>query len=358
VRIFPSEMQTFIDKETNVVVRQLTNQQCINHHPFFLIPAYDRNMQWLFFVSHRTGSPQIFGIELGSYKQIQFTDVKDLTEWSVHPDLSGTYVYFTTKTGGWQLETSSGKVRNLFGYENASAKASGMVAGGMGTTALSPNGIYWAFPYNTPDGVTIMKVDTRDGRISEITTHDAVAHMQFCPDNDELLYFAGNFTERLWTINVDGTGKTKHGNRKKEQWITHESWIPGKRELMFVDWPHAVRAVSIDTGIERTIAHVNAWHAICDMKGEMVIADTNCPDIGIQVFSTDGNDECKTICHPHATNAGDHWNGPFPYENGPIKVYAPQHTHPHPRFSPDRRRIVFTSDSSGFAQVYETDFVG
>jgi oligogalacturonide lyase len=350
-------MQTFEDKETNVVVRQLTNQQCINHHPFFLIPAYDQNMQFLFFVSHRTGSPQIFGIEMESYKIIQFTDVQDLTEWSVHPDLSGKFVYFTTKTGGWQLETSSGKIRGMFNYKNASAKTSGMVAGGMGTTALSPNGIYWAFPYNTADGVTIMKVDTRNGKVTEITTHDAVAHMQFCPDDDNLLYFSGNFTERLWTVNVNGTEKTKHGNRKKGQWITHESWIPGKRELMFVDWPHAVRSVSIDTGVERTIAYINAWHAICDRKGEMVVADTNCPDIGIQVFSTNGSGKSRTICHPHASNAGAHWNGPFPYENGPIKVYAPQHTHPHPRFSPDRKRIVYTSDSSGFAQVYETDFV-
>ncbi|SVD54370.1 uncharacterized protein METZ01_LOCUS407224, partial [marine metagenome] len=50
---------------------------------------------------------------------------------------------------------------------------------------------------------------------------------------------------------------------------------------------------------------------------------------------------------------GEHWAGPFPYAAGPIKVYAPQHTHPHPSFSPDSTCIVFTSDRSGHAQIYE-----
>jgi oligogalacturonide lyase len=36
-----------------------------------------------------------------------------------------------------------------------------------------------------------------------------------------------------------------------------------------------------------------------------------------------------------------------------VKVFAPQHTHPHPTFSPDGSRVVFTSDSSGVAQLYE-----
>jgi oligogalacturonide lyase len=34
-------------------------------------------------------------------------------------------------------------------------------------------------------------------------------------------------------------------------------------------------------------------------------------------------------------------------------VFAPQHTHPHPSFSPDGQHVVYTSDRSGFAQVYE-----
>ena len=42
-----------------------------------------------------------------------------------------------------------------------------------------------------------------------------------------------------------------------------------------------------------------------------------------------------------------------PYDDGPVAVYAPQHTHPHPNFSPDGHYVVFASDRSGWVQVYE-----
>jgi oligogalacturonide lyase len=55
-----------------------------------------------------------------------------------------------------------------------------------------------------------------------------------------------------------------------------------------------------------------------------------------------------------SSNAGSHWNTTHcPYDDGPVKVVAPQHTHPHPSFSPDGSRVVFTSDRSGVAQLYE-----
>ena len=41
------------------------------------------------------------------------------------------------------------------------------------------------------------------------------------------------------------------------------------------------------------------------------------------------------------------------YDNGPIEVYAPQHTHPHPSFSPNGQELLFTSDRTGCAQIFE-----
>ena len=87
---------------------------------------------------------------------------------------------------------------------------------------------------------------------------------------------------------------------------------------------------------------------------DLIIADTNFPDIGLQIFDPDDqNFQHETICLPKSSSVGEHWNGPFPYGNGPVKVYAPQNTHPHPRFSPDDKKVVYTSDCSGFSQVYQ-----
>lgn len=201
-------------------------------------------------------------------------------------------------------------------------------------------------------------VDTQTGAANPILRRESIGHMQFCPDDPGLLFYAGPLTDRVWVINRHGTGNRRVYERDaaKNEWLTHETWIPGTRELAFVDWPNGIRCVNVDTGAQRRVCSFNAWHAACDRTGRRMVADTNHPDIGLQLFDPrDGVGEPTTICHPHATNQGEHWKGPFPYANGPVKVYAPQHTHPHPSFAPDGSRVVFTSDRTGCAQVYEVE---
>ena len=91
---------------------------------------------------------------------------------------------------------------------------------------------------------------------------------------------------------------------------------------------------------------------------DLIICDTNFPDIGLHTFAARGPaEDGLLLCLSEASSVGSHWAGPFPYNDGPVKVYAPQHTHPHPRFSPDGRWVVFTSDRSGHAQVYECEMI-
>jgi len=318
------------------------------------VPAYDDGMKWLFFISHRTGRPQLFAEDQTTGELVQLTDRSDLSEWSIHPSHDGRYVYFTAGTSAWRLEMETFQEERLVDFGQVTLREMSMVSSGLGTTALSQCDRWWAIRFNNGNQVCLAIVDTQSGSYNVILRRDEVSHIQFCPDDSNMIFYAGPLTDRLWIVRIDGSDNRRLYQRKSGEWITHESWIPGQREIAFINWPRGVYAVSIDTGEVRSVASFNAWHAIANRQGTLMVADTNFPDIGLQIFCPlDGVGNPITLCYPEATNQGDHWRGPFPYECGPIQVFAPQHTHPHPSFSPDGKRIVFTSDRTGYSQIYE-----
>lgn len=354
-RTFPSEARWLRDPGTGARIRQVTSHPSIHHHPFFFVPAWDDAMRRLVFVSHRSGSPQIFVEERASGRLVQLTDREDLAEWSIYPSHDGSSVYFVAGTGAWRIDLDSLTEEQLADFGSVEMRERGMVGAAMGTTALSADDCWWAIPVRSGAVSRFHVVDTQRGGSEVILERDTIGHPQFHPDDSSLIFYAGPLTNRIWVIGRDGSGnRNPYRRADRAQWVTHETWIPGTRELAFVDWPHGMKAVDVDTEAVRQITSFPAWHAVADSRGERIVCDTNFPDRGLHIFPAQGPEAAvHLLCCPHASNAGVHWGGPFPYNDGPVEVYAPQHTHPHPRFSPDGSRVVYTSDVTGHAQVYE-----
>lgn len=355
-KIYPAESVVFEDLNTGRQVRQVTNHPSTHHQPFFFIPAYDRSMERMFFISHRTGAPQIF-CELRSENKLQqLTDRADLHEWSVYPSRNGRFVFYTAGNGAWRLDLKTLLEDELVNFGEAPMVQEGMVGASMGTTALSWDDKYWAIPIKWGQNFRFYIIDTETGTYNIALEREQIGHPQFCPDdNDRILYIAG-MIERVWVVSRDGSYNERIYSRnvEKNEWITHESWLPGRLEITIVDWPHRVRAIHCENREERIITSFNAWHAMANWDGSKMIADTNFPDIGLHIFDPRQSEtEHEPVCYPEASSIGDHWAGPFPYADGPVKVYAPQHTHPHPSFAPDDSHIIFTSDRTGHSQIYE-----
>ena len=353
---FPAESLWLQDEVTGGRIRQITSHESIHHQPFSLVPAYDDAMRWTLFTSARFGPPQIFVEDRRSAELVQLTAREDIADFSIYPAHAGNWNYFTTGTGGWRVHTETCEEELLIDFSGMVMREAGMVAAAMGTAALSICDSYWAIRFREGKEACIAVVDVESGTWEVILRCDDVSHMQFCPDDSGLLFYAGPLKDRVWMVNRDGSGNRRLYARAPGEWITHEAWIPGTREVGFVDWPNGMRAVHVDTGIVRPVTSFNAWHAISSPDGKRMVADTNFPDIGIQLFDPlDSMGLPTTLCQPRASSLGSHWNGPFPYEDGPIPVYAPQHTHPHPSFSPDGNHVIYTSDATGMAQMYEAD---
>lgn len=351
------ESRDFTDPQTGTNIRQITSHPSIHHHPFYYLPAWDDGMRHLVFVSHRTGTPQLF-LELQDTGQLlQLTDREDLNEWSIHPSHDGRFVYFTAGSGAWRVNTESLLEEQLVEFGSDKIREKGMVGAAMGTTTLSRDDQWWAVPVKTGEVSQFHLISTASGEDKVILESDTIGHPQFHPDDPTWLRYGGPYHSRIWTIRSDGSENrlTYERDVTKKEWIVHETWRPGTMEILTANWPHGVIGIDVMSGDVRNVCSFNAWHPMIDRTGTLMITDTKNPDIGLQLFDvTDGIGLPTPLCLSRASNAGDHWNlGHCPYDDGPVDVYAPQHTHPHPNFSPDGRKIVFTSDRSGHAQLYE-----
>ncbi|MPZ58321.1 MAG: hypothetical protein GEU91_17870 [Rhizobiales bacterium] len=357
-RTYPREDRILTDALSGRRVRQVTSFAGVHHHPFFFVPAYDIAMQRLVFISHRTGTPQIFFEDRTAGNLVQVTDRSDLAEWSIYPSGDGQHVYFTAGTGAWRVDLDTFVEEQLAEFGDVEMREKGMVGAAMGTTALSASGRWWAVPVKVGNISRFILIDTERKTSVVFLERDTIGHPQFCPDDDDLILYAGPLTDRLWITDRSGSKNRRLYQREdRMQWVTHEVWLPGARSIAFVDWPRGMRLIRVDDGSVTWITRFPAWHAAPHGRGTEFVCDTNVPDRGIHRLVFDDGGEAKGIplCASEATSEGAHWGGPFPYNAGPVAVEARQHTHPHPRFSPDGSRVVFTSDRTGHAQIYEVE---
>jgi oligogalacturonide lyase len=352
--VFSPEERSAIDGRSGRRIRQVTSHPSIHHHPFFFVPSYDRAMTKLIFVSYRTGAPQIFFEDRASGDLVQATDRDDLADWSISPSTNGRYVYFTAGTSAWRVDLETFQEEQLADFGAVEMREKGLIGAAMGTTALSANGKWWAVPVKAGTVTRFMLIDTETKASTVFLERDTIGHPQFCPDDDDLILYAGPLTDRVWVTDRSGTKNRRlYAREDRMQWVTHEVWVPGRRAVAFVDWPRGTRLIDMDTGGAEWITRFPAWHAAPDISGERFVCDTNFPDRGLHIYDI-GNDEiARPLCLSEATNEGTHWGRPFPYNDGPVDVEARQHTHPHPRFAPDNSRVLFTSDKTGHAQLYE-----
>lgn len=355
--VYPSEAREFRDEKTGVRMRQVTSHPSLHHHPFYYLPAYDDAMHHLIFASHRTGRPELFAEMRDSGKLVQLTEHEGLAEWSIHPSHDGQYVYFTDNSGAWRVSVEDQKEECLSQFADASMREAGMVGAAMGTTTVSRCDKYWAVPVKMGEVSRFHVFDTSSGENEVILERDSIGHPQFHPEDSNLLRYAGPYHERMWVINRDGTGNRLVYQRdiEKKEWIVHETWRPGSMELITANWRRGMIGVDIDSGTVRKVTSFPTWHPMINRKGTLIVTDTTFPDTGIHLFDADDNSgNTRVLCYPNASCQGAHWDVDHcPYDDGTVKVYSPQHTHPHPNFAPDDSLVVFTSDQSGHAQVYE-----
>jgi oligogalacturonide lyase len=352
---YPSERREFADPETGTTIVQVTDAPCINHAPYFLNQAWaspygpEHGDPCLIVTSYRDGGrPNLFAIDEATGDLLQLTDTGDVNPWSACVSHDGRQVFF-------------GAGRALRVVEVATAHSEHVAAapgdGHVDTCNLSPDGaeiVTSAFSgestvHGRRNALVAIRTDGTGSRTLYESTQ-LIGHAQFSPDGRQILFSSD--LPRLWLVDRDGRNPHPLRGQTRQEWLTHESWL-GDDEIIFTHWPHALKRIHRDGTAERTIAAFNCWHPAPRRDGSLIACDTTLPDIGL-VLVDPRTGTRRTLCHPRASCQGYQWALPEPIWTGPTPeaAYGPQWTHPHPSFSPDGRKLVYTSDVSGWPQVY------
>lgn len=361
IQTFPSEHRRFTDEQTGAVIHQMTQAECINHPPYFLTPAFTPDDRTLIFTSYRTGSPQLFEVDFPEGDIRQLTDLQGYHPYSPILSKDGKTVYFTCGDRIQTLDRHDLSVTTLYHLNGAK----------FGECSLSAddNWVVTALKHEGQNGIVVAKTDGSGGS-TILAFPRTIIHPQFHSLDSEWIEFAGDPAPRMFRIRRDGRDLEclyEHGN---DEFVVHETFLGQTGNLAFTVWPFFLKEMNWQTKEIRTIAEINAWHITPNKTGSKILCDTNHPDRGLLLIDVASGDY-ETVCYPQSSNSGTQWKksryavaedwaaaqkdreSNLSWMEMPTDhIYGPQYTHPHPAFSASETMATFTSDRSGYPQVY------
>lgn len=350
-----SEKKSWVDETSKYEITQWTSRST-NYHPYFTTESFiDENN--VIIISNRTGKEQLFKMNLTTGEMIQMTSAAHLRSIDHLPQykaiwyLDGEMLRF--------LNTATLESQDVYDFANFKPK--------MASFSVTCDAKWIVFSANQNDGTpatggygpfAIYKLSLQDKSIAKITIDLGfnIGHIQANPVDPNLIMYCWQWEEpgrpklvgdtplRIWWVNIDGTAggpiMQDFGMHR-----VHESWTPdGKRITYCGDYragidkgKEVLGIASIDGTVNETY-DASVWHAHQNMykDNKHWVSDLYNHDDRVLVLFTLGNKKFDKIeiLFKHASS----WKG--------------QPSHPHSRFSPDGRYILFSTDRTGEPQVY------
>jgi len=349
-------MIAFRDRATGARIWQVTDGPAISHPSYFLQSSFFPGGREMFFTSYRTGAAQIWEASLDSGEARQITRGAAVHPFSAALHPAGETLVFTRGSSLAAIGRRALEERTIVSQAGAE----------LGECSISRDGEWLtaAFKAGGACGLVVGRFDGSGWRT--IPFPRTVIHPQFHPLEQEWIEFAGDPAPRMHRVRRDGSGMECLYQHSNDEFVVHETFLGDTGDLIFTEWPRALRRMDWTTREICTIAEYHAWHIAPDRRGRRVLCDTNHPDDGLQIIEVETGAR-RQLCLSESSNQGSQWrhsryavaedfaearHNLSWMENAADTVYGPQWSHPHPSWSDDERMVAFASDRTGTAQVY------
>lgn len=354
-KIIQGESNTWTDDTTGYEITQWTTNSS-SYHPYFTVDSFIDDETALIY-SYRTGKKQLYKLDLKSGEMIQMTLAKKLKSIDHLPKYK-TVWYFDDKIL-YELNTSSLISKEVYDFND--------FAYHIGSFSVTCDAKWFIFGVNKKEQSSdslgygpyaICKLNLEDKSMKQITMDYGfnIGHIQTNPVDPNLIMYCwqwekfgrpllvGHAPVRIWWVNIDGTDggplPQYYGTQR-----THETWTADGKYIAYVSkyrigpntGKHFLGLQSIDGNMDKVYyEQVSPGHQNLFKDNKHWIVDTYGKEEPFMVLFTRGDDEIEKteiLFRHNSTMEG-------------------QNSHPHPRFSPNGKYVLFSTDRTGRAQVY------
>jgi len=360
------EMKTIKDRKTGVEIKQLTNYKGHSHHFYFTNPGWYADDSKLLFSSDRNNRTNLFSVDLTNYTIEQLTDltpvplpreveffracknpVKDQAffwhdlELKSIDLISNEVKTIYTLDSGWSISMTNCSADGKFVYFGTWEDLSHLFE-----TDLLRGYVGFEETWEARPLSKIIRVAT-DGSENEIVFEEKywIGHVNTSPGRNELLTFChegpwDKVDNRIWCLNVETREVWKIRPRTDpKETVGHEYWYADGETIGF----HGTRADG-----SAFLGHVRFDNT--------QLVERNFSKHTGHIHS---NDETLIVGDGGGVIKLWKWNGET--YDGP-RVLAEhkssmqtQHSHPHPRFNSNGNQVLYTSDITGYCNLYLVD---
>ena len=368
----------FKDSDSGVNVIRLTPPDVLCHRNYFYQKCFTNDGQKL-----------LFGAEFDGYRNYYLLDIKEktakqLTEGAGDNTFGGflspndDYLFYVKGERNLQrVDLNTLEEQTIYSVPDdwvaygtwvANTECTsivGIMIDKSDWTPLSDWSIFHDFFHKKPH-CRLFKIDLTTGEVNIVLDQKIwLGHPIYRPFDDSTIAFCHEgphdlVDARMWLINQDGSNERVVRNHVAGESCTHEFWIPDGSGLAYVSYlkgeqERYIRQYNPETNIDTLLMKMPACsHLNSNFDGSLFIGDGS--GSPADVTDSDGysieNDPWLYIMRPadKAIIRLVKHNSSWRVLDGDRQV-----THPHPSFSPDGKKVLFTTDFEGKPALYLSD---
>jgi oligogalacturonide lyase len=217
--------------------------------------------------------------------------------------------------------------------------------------------------YHSKPRCRLIRIDLATGQREVILEKDGwLGHPQYRPYDDNTVAYCHEgphdlVDARMWFINEDGTNIRCGKTHEVGESCTHEFWVPDGSLMIYVSYlkgetERYIWSLDPVTLKNERLVHMPACsHLMSNFKGDLLVGD----GCGSPADVADSSShEIQTDPYLYVFDLKSKTHRPIARHDSSWEVYkkSRQVTHPHPSFTPDEKKVLYSCDAEGEPALY------